>query len=259
MSMLKKPSTLEVTQWGDRNDRPLLCTHGLNQNPQALSPLLKDMAALGFKPYLLHLPGHAGETDFSDLTAESYLQSFNDSYNYLKQEHESKIYFLGYSFGGLIGAYQFESCPFEKMVLIAPALELHRYTLLIKPFLPYISRVRSVALGNPEMESRYRYHEKGVPAEVYSSFFSIYSRYQKKENESLKEASVLMMAHPRDELVSHRKLRRWVARNTEWVFHSLDNREAKFRRYNHLCFDSNTLGNKSYQFLLKEIEKFLVD
>jgi esterase/lipase len=257
MSAILKPSYLEELPFRGDEEKILLCAHGLNQKPSALKVLLTDMNEMGFKTYLMHLPGHFGETDFSHLRASHYFEAHKRSYDYLKQKHNKKIYFLGYSFGGLIGVHHFDACPFEKMILIAPALKLHGYTSLIKPFLPHINRIVSIKLGHPQYEERYRYHQKGVPAEVYSSFFSVYSSNKFKDKSLAKQAEALVMVHPRDELVSFWKLRRWVNKKTNWKFTSLDNKGAEFRRYNHLCFDPTTLGPRSYQNLLSEIQKFL--
>ena len=95
---------------------------------------------MGFKVYLQHLPGHAGEKSFSHLKAQHYFDAHKESYSYLKKKYQREVYFLGYSFGGLIGVDQFDDCPFEKMILLAPALKLHGYTLLLKPLLPFVKK-----------------------------------------------------------------------------------------------------------------------
>lgn len=257
VSETSKPFFLEELPSEGGESKVLLCMHGLNQKPGALKTLLMDIAKMGFKTYLLHLPGHAGESDFSDLKAQDYFEAHRRAYDYIKNKHDKPIYFLGYSFGGLIGVHHFDQCPFEKMILIAPALKLHGYTSLIKPFLPHLNRIVSVRLGHPEFEAKYRYHEKGVPAEVYTSFFSIYSSNKFKDKTLAKQAPALVMVHPRDELVSYRKLKSWVSRKTNWKFLSLNNKGAEFRRYNHLCVDPTTLGHASYDNLLQEIKSFL--
>ena len=257
MNSLKKPSYLEELPSSTDFEKILLCAHGLNQNPSALKILLEDLTKLGFKTYLLHLPGHFGEMDYSSLKAKDYYEAHKSSYDYLVQKYNQPIYFLGYSFGGLIGVHHFDHCPFEKMILLAPAIKLHGYTTLLKAVVPYLSRIKSIALGSDEVEARYRYHNNGVPAEIYSSFFTIYSQNKFKDKSLAKKSEALVMIHPRDELVSSWKLRRWVTKKTRWKFKTLDNKEAPFRRYNHLCFDPMTLGVDSYNTLLKDIKEFL--
>ncbi len=256
-SKLNKPSFLEELPSHTENSKVLLCAHGLNQKPEALKYLLKDLNDEGFRCFLFHLPGHFGNENYRSLSAESYLEAHKKAYDYLKKKYGDEIFFVGYSFGGLIGVHHFEECPFEKMVLIAPALKLHGYTSLIKPFLPHINRLASISLRNPEFEARYRYHEMGVPAEIYTSFFTIYSQNKFKDKSLAKNSEALVLVHPRDELVSFWKLKRWVLKKTKWKFKSLDNRKAPFRRYNHLCFDPTTLGEESYKVFLEEIVNFL--
>lgn len=253
-----KPSFLEELPATQDEQKVLLCAHGLNQKPSALKPLLQDIQNLGFKVYLMHLPGHAGETTFSHLRSQHYFEAHQSSYQYLKKKYGKPIYFLGYSFGGLIGVHQFDQCPFEKMVLLAPALQMRGYTSLLRFILPYVRRIRSVKMGDSDFEQRYRYHQTGVPSEVYSSFFSVYSSHRLKDEKLAKKAKALVMVHPRDELVSFGKIKRWVHSETHWKFMTLSNKEAEFRRYNHLCFDSSTLGEASYQKMFQEVKSFLI-
>ncbi len=215
------------------------------------------MSQEGFSCFLMHLPGHFGEIDYKKLTYKDYLGAHSEAYKYLKQRFKADIYFVGYSFGGLIGVHQFEEFPFKKMILIAPALKMHGYTSLIKPILPFINKLSSVSLRNPEFEAKYRYHDLGVPSQVYTSFFNIYSQNKFKDKTLAKKSEAMVLIHPRDELVSYRKLKQWVLKKTNWTFKSLDNRKAPFRRYNHMCFDPTTLGEDSYQQFLQDIVNFL--
>ncbi|MEM7647300.1 MAG: alpha/beta fold hydrolase, partial [Pseudomonadota bacterium] len=161
-----KPEHLEQLKPGNEEGRPLLCLHGLNQQPNALKYLLNDLRELGLNPYLLHLPGHRLGESCSGLKPKTYQKAHSDAYNYLTDKYGKAPYFLGYSFGGLIGIRYFEKMPFKKMVLMAPALQLRRYTFLLQPALPFISRVTSYSLGDSEYEKKYRFHRDGVPREV---------------------------------------------------------------------------------------------
>lgn len=255
---LKQPTYLERINDQERR-QPLLCLHGLNQQPNALKPLSKKMEQFGYSPYLLHLPGHRFRNGDFNLDSQTFLQAYKGAYDYLCHHYNKAPVFLGYSFGGLIGVHYSDLCAYEKMILLAPALEMRTYAFMIKMGLPFLNRIYSMPIGTREQEKRYRYHQKGVPSSIYRSFFSIYSENQKKDKDYLKATKAIVFCHPYDELVSYKKLKRWVASNTSWKFETVDNRMASFSKYNHLCFDLETLGESSYQDLLSKIQNFMQD
>ncbi len=257
MRETKKPSFLEEIPSDDPYDKVLLCSHGLNQNPEALKTLLKDLSRRKMKTYLLHLPGHGGESDFTGLTGADFFTTHQEAYLYLQKSYDLPLYFLGYSFGALIGVHQFPQCPFKKMVLLAPAIRLRRHAFLLKPILPFVSRIPSVRVGDDDFERRYRYHHAGVPTPVYSSFFSIYKENKQQAAQPWEAANTLMMMHPRDELVSFTQLKKLAETQERCTLIALDNSKATARRYNHLCFDPMTLGGESYQKMVKDITRFL--
>lgn len=252
-----KPKHLEpISNFPQEHRRPILCLHGLNQRPSALKPLLKDISHWGCDPYLLHLPGHCDEGGDGPLCSKQFYQALKESYEFLCTSHNQKPYFLGYSFGGLIGVHFSHSCVFEKMILLAPALKLHWHTSLIKPILPWVKRIPSIPIGH-FWEEKYRYHLKGVPASVYRSFFLIYESFKRQKNDCLLSQSAIVFCHPKDELIHFKRLKKWVEDCTQWSFVELSNQEAKMRRYNHLCFDSDTLGTEQYKKLLGQIKSYL--
>ena len=253
-----KPSYLEEISNSSGGDA-LLCTHGLNQRPEALKPLLKDLEKMGFKAYLMYLPGHDGDENPQKWTAQYYFENYEKAYKFIYDKHQSLPYFIGYSFGGLIGVHHFDQFPFKKMVLLAPDLQLRSYTLLLRYALPFLKHVRSVSLGSREYEARYRYHVNGVPREIYQSFFGIYAELMAKDKSYLKESKALVLSHSADELVSYSKLQTWVETHTDWSMERLDNRNAEFKRYCHLCFDPVTLGAVSYASLLTRIRQFFLN
>lgn len=254
---LEKPSFVEEIGFAGETDRVLFCVHGLNQRPEALKPLLKELRELGFKPYLMRMPGHDGGLDFGGLSPESFHKAYEEAYHFISQKHQTVPYFLGYSFGGLLGVCNYNKLPLKKMVLLAPAIQLHTYTFLLQPALPFLNKVSSISLGNDEYEKRYRYHEHGVPKEIYQCFFSIYKENLGNSKKSLQDSEALVLAHPYDELVSYKKLKKWVRKNTGWRTQSINNEDAEYSRYNHLCFDQTTLGKQSYSQLVLEVNEFL--
>jgi alpha-beta hydrolase superfamily lysophospholipase len=242
----------------------LLCIHGLNQNPESFKPLLLDLVRQGISCHLLHLPGHLNDDKLNKrVTKDMIFEAYENAYNAVRDMAEADgvpYSFLGYSFGGLIGTSRLEDYQFNKVILLAPAIKLRPFTHGLRPFLPMLSRVVSVPLGNRRMEERYRFHHRGVPRAVYKTFFEIYDQYQfrRKNKKYLKSVDGLVFVHPRDELVSYRRLRRWLRKHSNWELKQLSNRQADFGRFKHLIIDETTLGKENYKFLLTEAVNFLL-
>ena len=242
----------------------LLVVHGLNQNPESFKPLLVDLSKRGITCHLLHLPGHLNDDVLNQsVTKEMILKAYIKAYQKVQSMAEVDdvpFGFLGYSFGGLIGTSQLNSYHFNKVLLLAPALKLRPFTHGLRPLLPVLSRVFSVPLGNRKMEERYRFHHRGVPRAVYKTFFQIYDsfQFQRRKKEILSKVEGMVFVHPRDELVSYWRLRRWLKKHSNWQLKRLSNSKGEFNRYRHLVFDETTLGKESYQSLVDEAVQFLL-
>ena len=167
------------------------------------------------------------------------------------------LHFFGYSFGGLVGMSRLNQNPFQSVNLVAPALELRPSSHLIRPLLPFVKRVKSLPLKSPEKDRYYRFHQKGVPADIYRSFFSIYKKFQETPSKSL-SVEGHVFAHPLDELVSSQSLKKWVSGQKSLQFHDLSNKGAVFRGFNHLCFAPETLAPESYEKLVTTIANQIV-
>lgn len=256
---MNKPDCLEKIS-AMQGARPLLCVHGLNQQPSALKPLLRDLELSGYESYLLHLPGHRdSKLNNETLSSHDFSNALLEANAYLLELYGKPPLFVGYSFGGLLGVLHADQTAFYKMILLAPALRLRFYTHLLRPILPFVKKVRSVTLADSSLEKKYRFHQNGVPREIYQSFFNLYSLFQKKEKSYLHNKEGLVFSHPNDELVSFTSLSSWVTSHTNWSRVSLDNSHAVFNSYNHLCFDKQTLGEAAYERLLADMSRFLVE
>ena len=196
------------------------------------------------------------------VNGQEVLQAYREAHQTVKQLSEKDqvpFHFFGYSFGGLIGTAMLSRCPFDKIVLLAPAIKIRIFTHALRPLLPYISRIISIPLGNSELEKHYRFHLKGTPKEVYESFFEIYQEFNQIEAKSFNQNNTkgIVFSHPKDELIAHKQLKKWVKEKTNWQFHTLSNKGAQFKRFKHLVFDPRTLGRKNYQKLLSTIHNHL--
>lgn len=254
--MQKKPYLIEEIQSQGETKARLLCLHGLNQNPKALKSFLSDLSASGVQSFLIHLPGHHQHSDDSTVSIESINQSYREAYKDLNKQYGNIDYFLGYSYGGLIGCSLAHEISYKKRLLLAPALRIKGYTHALKLLLPFMRRIQSIPLGDPALERHYRFHGKGVPQEIYKSFFEHYRQFHLNPQDKKIDVATLVYCHPKDELISYNGLKRWVAKRESFEFRTLENSKADFKKYNHLCFDQRTLGNDQYQKLVQETLQF---
>jgi len=238
----------------------LLCVHGLNQNPSCLRPLLRDIEPFGYEAYLLHLPGHRDlYSSYEPLLPHFFSTALLDASAHLLERYGKPPLFVGYSFGGLLGVLNADQILFSKMILLAPALRLRFYAHLLRPTLPFVKKIKSVSLHDSRLEQKYRFYQNGVPSEIYKSFFCFYSQLHKKDKSYLRKTKGLVFSHPNDELVSFSSLNSWVRNYTDWSRLTLNNSQAEFCAYNHLCFDKQTLGERSYNKLISDIYEFICD
>ena len=242
----------------------VLAVHGLNQNPEALKPLLNDYCEKGLRCFLLHLPGHLRQGfDNRLVTKDLIYRAYSRAYQELRAMSENEdipLGFLGYSFGGLIGARFFAECSYDRVVFLAPALNVRLFTHGLRPLLPFLSKIVSIPLGDEEMEVHYRFHKKGVPKAVYRSFFNIYDDFQRllKMRQEKLPKDALVFCHPLDELISYRRLKSGLVKKNNWQLFPISNREADFKRYKHLIFDRVTLGENCYGSLLEKTSSFYI-
>jgi len=238
--------------------------HGLNQNPKALHPLFNDFASYGIQVNLYSLPDHGGnrEPEFHDKEDSIYL-SYHKNLNIVREESaEKQVPFLifGYSYGGLLGVrYQMEEKIALRGLYFAPALHLRWYAPFIQWLIPWVKKVHSVPIGSAEVENKYRYHQKGVPAGVYRQFFMNYQKVQNDKKSFLNlQAEGLCWIDPLDELVSWQGLKNWTE-PLGWDLCKTSNRQGSLRRAHHLNFNSETLGDALYEKVLKSSVKYILN
>lgn len=257
--MLEKSYFLEEIPASGELKKRVLCVHGLNQNPEALKFFLKELSYHGVQVFLLHLPGHNKSFKGEEVQFSEISEAYTESYGLITREHGKIDVFIGYSFGGLIGAYHFEECPFEKSILLAPAVRLKGITHGIKLILPFFKSIYSIPFVNKEYERKYRFHQKGVPSSVYKSFFQYYECFHKKNESFFKKSKGLVFCHKGDELIDYKKLKAWTQEKEHWKFLTLSNEKAVFKKYNHLCFDPTVLGDDQFKDLVQKSLNFLIN
>lgn len=254
----------QQSHWFEPQPGPIkgvvLAVHGLNQNPQALNPLIHMFNDMNLSVYRLSLPGHRGECQeqLTSISAEDFVASFRASYSIAKTEAQQlnvPLYLFGYSTGSLLGFVLPTRSPeirFDKMIHIAPALRVRLYTHVVRLLFPFVDMIPS---RSPEA---YRANQGGTSVALYRTFFHFYSQVEDLSPEQLNQPSLIFI-HPHDELVSAQGLRKMKEEYDldQWSIHSLQKPKASRSSYAHLVIDPQTMSEASWVLIKSQVAAFL--
>lgn len=108
--------------WGDDNDRPIVCVHGLTGNGHDFDVLAEHLTRNEYRLICPDLAGR-GRSDFLqdplDYNYEQYLQDLNTLLAYEGLDEAGSVDWLGVSLGGLLGMRlaAMENSPIERLIL----------------------------------------------------------------------------------------------------------------------------------------------
>lgn len=239
----------------------VLVVHGLNQRPSSLEPLASEFRAMGYHSYRLTLAGHEHEGGpvFDQSVWENQLVR---AYHSLRAQTGSlPVYLFGYSLGGLLVTQVLDSHPEIQpagVILLAPALSLRllpqsAYLLTILP--PISLSVPNVA---PPLYRRFA----STPLFWYRNTINLYKETRAlQQSARLSAIPTLIIANPRDELVSFTGLESWLKDNQlsdHWVLEAIRPASIDPQIPGHVVIDSRSLENTEWQRLLRVIRKVVV-
>ncbi len=226
------------TQWFESEDPEnlkavALVIHGLNFKPNKMESIISQLTDAGIDVLNLSLYGHGNNYNHSTHTntAIARLKSFKkvtyskwenetrQAYYQLKEHSEQKnvpMVFIGYSFGSLMGLNLILSNPdvgFDKMVLFAPALDIHAKA----HFLKILSFFPGIVI--PSLSPKIYRANRGTPVAGYNAMFKAIKRFDKKKCSKLNIPAVIFI-DPHDELVSYKGLKKIKQNNNfdQWEF-----------------------------------------
>ncbi len=239
-----------------------LVAHGLNLKPEAMLPLSSWLTGHGSDVYLIKLSGHhKNSIAIKDVTAPVWQTEMLAGYKMAKEASSNgsvPLFFLGFSLGALLGqsmiALTMESAPFEKQVLLAPAIAVRRRSYLIK-LLFFLGKQRVLPSYTPK---GYRVNDS-LPLLIYDVLFS---EERKVLGSGFKGLNIptLIIIDPKDEMVSYKRLLRQISRFglTNYQMIALDHRSKDNRRkYHHLIIDEKSMGKRNWERVTREIGRFL--
>jgi len=133
----------------------VLALHGYTGFPGELRFIAEHLGAAGFAVAVPRLPGAGTDSnDLSTTTRHDWMRRSYDAWLDLRSRYE-RVSILGYSMGGLLALKVAMLVKPEKIVLLAPALEIKQKTWGVMPLLsmltPILPEIRTGWKPNPEL------------------------------------------------------------------------------------------------------------
>ena len=240
-----------------------LVIHGLNCRPHKMESIVTRMNDFGIDCLNLSLRGH-GE-NYSDLkdteSADARMEAFKSvTYPLWKSEayqayqrverisklHAIPLFFVGFSMGGLLGVDLLSSNPnvtFDKMVLFAPAIKMHKRNRMLKILSPFPRIVI------PSMAHKSYLTNDGTSIAAYNALFEMYAHLENNLNTKINIPTVVFI-DKQDELISFSGLHNMIQdRNlNQWNIHPVEkDKTATKIKMHHLIIDEASVGKNMWQ------------
>lgn len=202
------------------------------------------------------LDGHQ-EKSITKVNQNDWIKNCQELYltaTHFSSKFDCPIYFLGYSLGATVFLSYLQtlkSHKVKKMILLAPALCPHFYFLRLSQLLSITPLNCSHKSSNLE---DYRAKER-VHFSLYRAFYHLQNIHHKKRKEILNIPTKLF-CHEFDELINYQKTKKYLLKNSlgHWSISKIDKDIPKNRKsFKHLIIDKLHLGDKSWNYLKKEI------
>ncbi|MBN1637709.1 MAG: hypothetical protein JW866_01990 [Ignavibacteriales bacterium] len=190
-------------------------------------------------------------------TIKKTTHEFLESYRRESKVKEVPIYFIGYSFGALLGLYLLQNyssdIKFDKMVLVAPAIAFR--------IIPNISKNISAIPLNFSLASltpkNYRIYDK-IPIFLYRIVSQLNKKLREERFKNLNIPTKIFIS-PKDEFISYKGIQNIIPRYNlaNWNIVKIKNEKKKgLKDFYHLIADKNTLGETEWSLFLSEVKEF---
>jgi esterase/lipase len=240
-----------------------LVIHGLNSRPDKMESIIAKMNDFGIDCLNLSLRGH-GE-NYSALnhmnSADARMETFkcvtyplwkNEAYQAyqrvkkMSNRYATPSFFVGFSMGGLLGVDLLSSnskVTFDKMVLFAPAIKMHKRNSLLKILSPFPRIVI------PSIAHKSYLANDGTSIAAYNALFEMYAHLENNLNPKINIPTVVFI-DKQDELISFSGLQNMVQDQNldQWKIHPVkkDKTATKIKMH-HLIIDEASVGNNMWQ------------
>jgi esterase/lipase len=163
--------------------------------------------------------------------------------------HVIPLFFVGFSMGGLLGVDLLASNPkitFDKMVLFAPAIKMHKRNSLLKILSPFPKIVI------PSMAHKSYLANNGTSIAAYNALFDMYAHLENNLNLKINIPTVVFI-DKQDELISFSGLQKMIKDQNldQWKIHPVkkDKTATKIKMH-HLIIDDASVGKNMWQEIM---------
>ena len=264
----KNLSDNPVTRWY-RSKNPAsrhgvaLVIHGLNGRPDKMESIIAGLTACGIDCLNLSLRGHGEnyvhleKTDsvrarmeaFKSVSYPLWKSEAYKAYQLVKDEanlYDAPVFFVGFSMGGLLGVDLLASnsnVRFDKMVLFAPALKMHKRNRFLKILSPFPRVVI------PSMSHRSYLANSGTPIAAYNAMFEMHDHLANHLDPKINLPTAVFI-DKQDELISFSGLEEMVQKQNldQWKIYPVKKeRRATEIKMHHLIIDEASVGEQMWK------------
>lgn len=225
-----------------------LIIHGYTGGPYEVEPLANYLREkTGWHVHVPTLPGHGEELHLEGTTYQNWIDTAEEELKNLLGRYDS-VYVIGFSMGGMIGAYLTAKYPIEKLVLLAPA---GKYLSLKQLGRDVAGLVGEGLQGNLKENELYQHYKRKlgmVPLKANIEFMKLV-RFTRKYLAKVK-SPVLIAQGQADAIVPYK-----TAYYLNKEIHSEEKEVVFFERSKHLiCLgtDKDILNGMVHDFLIRK-------
>jgi esterase/lipase len=225
-----------------------------------MEPLGEYLRSLGFNTYRVVLTGHSTPHDTS-FPASSWVDDIRNAYTSLELANRAlPIHIAAFSLGGLVTTRALDIFPELKpksILFIAPALSLR--ALVQSAYLLHV--LPPLTLGVPNIAPPYYRRFPHTPLFWYRNTIELYAQTRSlASHERLQSIPTLIIANPRDELVSLSGLTEWIKDNRlapAWRLEVVRPARREPFMPEHLLVDRGSFGESEWQRFTVRTGEFL--
>ena len=271
-NLIKNEPTNYTIRWHKRKEASTLngvalIIHGLNCRPGKMESIIAELTEVGIECLNLSLRGHGENYPHRDSAddASARMEAFKsvtyplwktEAYQaYQRARRKSNLsgaplFFIGFSMGGLIGVDLFASNPsveFDKMVLFAPALKMHRRNSLLKVLSPFPGMVV------PSFAHESYLANDGTPMAAYNALFEMHAHFENNLDPRI-NIPTIVFADRQDELISFSGLYNMILDQNldQWRILPVKKDEIGTEvKMHHIIIDEASVGRQMWQKMVK--------
>ena len=197
---------------------------------------------------------------FKTVSYESWIKETYLAYGLAgkrSREKQVPLFLIGFSLGGLMGATllaSYSDVYFNRMVLLAPAIYIHKIYFFAKLLSPFPRLVIPSLLMGSYCSNR------GTPMAAYNALFEGIEHFNKNMAQKLNVPTVIFI-DKKDELVSYRRLK-CIIRNRrlhQWKLHPVKRyTKGTKEKMKHLIIDESSIGKEAWNEMRKHIINHLL-